>query len=84
MSSANMSPENFCYWLQGFIEVENPMNIGENQTKIIKDHLQLVFKKETPKYHSVDLKLDNYKTNQGFNLNLNKDLFPSFNSNVSC
>ena len=43
-----MTPENFTYWLQGFIEISNPKVISEEQTQIIKDHLNLVFKKETP------------------------------------
>lgn len=43
-----MTPENFTYWLQGFFEVQNPSILGEVQTQIIKDHLALVFKKETP------------------------------------
>jgi hypothetical protein len=71
-----MSPENFCYWLQGFIEIENPMNIGENQTKIIKDHLQLVFKKETPNYTI-------FKDSNRDGVTL-PDIFCSFNSNTSC
>lgn len=45
-----MTPENFCYWLQGFVETVNPTSIDEQQTKVIKDHLQLVFNKVTPKY----------------------------------
>lgn len=43
-----MTPENFCYWLQGFIEIGNPENITAAEIQVIKDHLQLVFKKETP------------------------------------
>jgi lysyl-tRNA synthetase class 2 len=34
---------------KGFIEVENPKTLNLRQTKTIKDHLKLVFKKETPK-----------------------------------
>jgi hypothetical protein len=47
-----MTPEQFTYWLQGFIEVENPKTLNLRQTKIIKDHLELVFKKETPNRNS--------------------------------
>lgn len=43
-----MSPENFVYWLQGFIELNNPVSINEEQTQQIKDHLKLVFDKKTP------------------------------------
>lgn len=43
-----MTPENFCYWLHGYIELENPGKISAEKTQVIKDHLNLVFKKETP------------------------------------
>jgi hypothetical protein len=43
-----MTAEQFVYWLQGYLEIDNPDNIPLNQTKIIKDHLKLVFDKQTP------------------------------------
>lgn len=43
-----MSPENFCYWLQGWFELSNANDITIRQTEIIKDHLNLVFGKKTP------------------------------------
>jgi len=43
-----MTPQEFCYWLQGFLEISNARKIDADQLTIIKDHLQLVFKKETP------------------------------------
>lgn len=44
-----MTPENFVYWLQGFFEIDqNVKQLSVYQTKIIKDHLALVLKKETP------------------------------------
>lgn len=43
-----MNSENFVYWLQGFLEIQNPENITEIQVQIIKDHIALVLKKETP------------------------------------
>ena len=49
-----MTPENFCYWLQGLLEIGNPKNLDENQINTIKDHLRLVFKKETPHYSLTD------------------------------
>lgn len=49
-----MSPENLCFWLQGFLEISNQENqeLSAQQVQIIKDHLALVFKKETPVYTS--------------------------------
>jgi hypothetical protein len=43
-----MTTEQFTYWLQGFMEVANPSVLDEKQTQIIKDHLALVFDKQTP------------------------------------
>lgn len=43
-----MSPEQFIYWLNGFMEIADQKTIDENQVQIIKDHIALVLKKETP------------------------------------
>lgn len=43
-----MSPENFVYWLQGFMEIANPSTLNEAQIQEIRNHLSLVLKKETP------------------------------------
>jgi hypothetical protein len=43
-----MTSEQFCYWLQGFMELSNlSEGIGRNPTEIIREHLQLVFQKKT-------------------------------------
>jgi hypothetical protein len=47
-----MTTENFCYWLQGFAEVNRKAPTGE-QWEIIKDHLSLVFNKVTPDRHVI-------------------------------
>ena len=52
-----MTAENFTYWLQGFAEI-NKQAPTEEQWKIIKDHLQLVFKKETPFYPHNGFKIE--------------------------
>jgi hypothetical protein len=43
-----MTPEQFTYWLQGFFEISGIEELDKKQTKIIKDHLKLVFHKVTP------------------------------------
>lgn len=43
-----MTPEQFVYWLQGFLEVQDPKTLDERQTQILKDHMALVLTKETP------------------------------------
>lgn len=49
-----MTPEQFTYWLQGFFEISNPEKLDEKQTQIIKDHLDLVFDKQTPDRNKTD------------------------------
>jgi len=41
-----MNSIDFCYWLQGYFEVANPSAIPAEQTELIKNHLNLVFKHE--------------------------------------
>lgn len=55
-----MTPENFAYWLKGFIEISETSTLNEKQTQIIKDHLDLVFNKVTPTYENTvnDTKTD--------------------------
>ena len=48
-----MTPLEFCYWLQGFMEISDPSNIDETQTAIIKEHLGLVFNKETRNFKTL-------------------------------
>ena len=43
-----MTAEQFAYWLQGFMEMADPIELTANQTQQIKDHLKLVFDKQTP------------------------------------
>lgn len=42
-----MTGQDFCYWLQGWIEISNPTEISEKQFLIIKKHLQLYKKYKT-------------------------------------
>jgi hypothetical protein len=42
-----MTPLEFCYWLQGFMEISDPKTVDVVQTEIIREHLGLVFNKET-------------------------------------
>lgn len=43
-----MNPVDFCYWLQGAFEMHDTKSLSEKQTKIVKNHLNLVF------LHSID------------------------------
>jgi hypothetical protein len=42
-----MNPEQFCYWLQGRLEL-GEASLSDTEVQIIKDHLKLVFTKVTP------------------------------------
>lgn len=55
----NITPEQFCYWLKGFMEVADPSELNCTQTQIIKDHLDEVFNKVTP-----DRKIPKISTNE--------------------
>ncbi|AXQ69722.1 hypothetical protein HOU03_gp545 [Caulobacter phage CcrSC] len=38
-----MKTHEFCYWLQGLFEIADPKTLDENQVRIIKAHLDMVF-----------------------------------------
>lgn len=41
-----MTSQNFIYWLQGYLEIADPKTITAKELKMIKAHLQLVFRDE--------------------------------------
>lgn len=43
-----MSPQDFCYWLQGYFELNGSTALTPEQVQIIQEHLKLVFYKKTP------------------------------------
>ena len=43
-----MTPSDFCYWLQGWAEMEDGKKPSMEQWKLILSHLDLVFEKITP------------------------------------
>lgn len=45
-----MTPEAFCYWLQGALELADMKEMSPEDVQKIKDHLKLVFDKLTPVY----------------------------------
>lgn len=49
-----MTERDFCYWLQGFIELNGADALSEKQVKIIQEHLHLVLNKVT--FTTLDVK----------------------------
>jgi len=43
-----MNQDQFAYWLQGFVEMNSGKEPTKAQWEMIKNHLQLCFKKMTP------------------------------------
>lgn len=43
-----MEARDFCYWLKGSVDMNPEAMITHTQWLVIKDHLEQVFKKETP------------------------------------
>jgi hypothetical protein len=43
-----MNEREFVLWLHGFFEISEAKELSEKQVQIIKDHLNLFFKKQTP------------------------------------
>jgi hypothetical protein len=41
-----MTSRDFCYWLQGFFELTNDVQIDPKQNEKIRNHLAMVFKHE--------------------------------------
>lgn len=48
-----MTERDFIYWLKGFLEISDPKRITEEQLKVIKDHLDLLFNKITPERRGI-------------------------------
>ena len=51
----SISPEQFCYWLQGMLECKPEGDLlSLRETKAIRDHIALVFTKVTPENPPTD------------------------------
>lgn len=76
-----MTHQDFCYWLQGYVEVNGGKIPDEAGWQVIKDHLQLVFNKVTPlqvyesKFEPIDRSIGG--------IALNKDFRPCSNSDIT-
>lgn len=65
-----MTTRDFAYWLKGFFELTQTNELSSEQVQDIKNHLDLVFNKETPfveKTPLFDYLKDNLKDYSGVN-----------------
>jgi len=60
-----MTPENFCYWLQGWFELNRTIDhregISKEGLKVIEEHLQLVFMKVTSEPEIKPINVEEWK-----------------------
>ncbi len=42
-----MNSQEFAYWLQGYFEISGNQTLNEQQVQVIKEHLNLIFVKQT-------------------------------------
>lgn len=72
-----MKSRDFCYWLQGLFELQNPKALDEKQTSLIRAHLHMVFIHEIdPSFpHNQQSELTNAHTTPLYPLNGHGDGF---------
>ncbi len=46
--SNEMNDIEFCYWLQGFFELYEPLSLNSEHCRLIKNHLDMVFYLDEP------------------------------------
>lgn len=46
MSEQIMTSRDFCYWLQGYFELQGPGPLSQEQVAVVSAHLSMVFKHE--------------------------------------
>jgi len=81
MSNNDMTPEQFCYWLNGHFDLSETETLSEAQVKVIKEHLALVFNKKAPSIIDLmeDVKNPSYPVNKPF-----PTFFPPINNKPIC
>jgi hypothetical protein len=68
-----MTSRDFAFWLQGFFELTDSESISKEQTMVIKNHLNLVFK------HDIDPSMGDKKHLDELN-NIHNFLIPNRNN----
>jgi hypothetical protein len=74
-----MNSLNFCYWLQGYVELStNNKGLSPKQLDMVREHLKLVFKKETPDQDVLNVQLCSPQPLGNF-----ADYYPTQNASVA-
>ena len=64
VNAGKMTERDFCYWLQGFFELNQPKSLTPEQTLEVKKHLYNVFQHECEKLNLTNVD-QFYKTQDG-------------------
>lgn len=59
-----MTPENFCYWLRGYIELAGSTTLTEEQVEVVSKHLDLVMNNVTEDGDSVPNLIEELEKNR--------------------
>lgn len=73
-----MTSRDYCFWLQGWFELNNPTTINAAQTELMKQHLNLVFK------HEIDPSMGNQAHQDVLNEIHNQNIWPSNDGLMRC
>lgn len=77
-----MKSRDFCYWLQGLFELQNPKVLDEKQTDLIRAHLHMVFIHEIDPSFPQNQQEQLNKPHKPINL---KDIYPlKKDTNIRC
>lgn len=56
-----MTSRDFCFWLQGYLEIAQPTSLEKSEVEMVQKHLNLVFK------HEIDPSMGNQKHQKQLN-----------------
>ena len=75
-----MTPEQFCYWLQGRAELQPDVPLSDAEWKSVREHLATVFVKVTP-----HLSLSEHIELPGLPMpGITNPLYPGLTTTVTC
>ena len=73
-----MTSRDFCYWLQGYFEIDQPEELTKEKLEKIRNHLNMVFKHEIDPSFGDDLP-DLQKIHEGHHHGVDPSMFTTVN-----